>query len=315
MTVLDNLSRAGSIDNLLWLRRIEPKVDFFPVDLRDFDSVETVLKTLRPAAVLHLAAQVAVTKSVEDPRLDFATNATGTFNLLEALRLHSPESRLIYASTNKVYGDLAEMAFQDGHTRVMDPEHNDGISETCQLNFHSPYGCSKGTADQYVLDYSRIYGMRGTSLRQSCIYGPRQFGVEDQGWIAWFMIAGLLGRAITVFGDGKQVRDALHVDDLIDLYAYLVETDDHAGVAFNVGGGFENSLSLLELLARMRNDYGLDPKVSYAPPRQGDQRYFVSDNSLLKSLSWSPKVDLESGLHELHRWLKSHLKEITAVNT
>ena len=237
VTVFDNLSRTGSRHNLDWLLETG-RASFVEGDVRDAAAVRRVVAEVRPDAVLHLAGQVAVTTSVTDPRTDFEVNALGTLNLLEAVRTARPEAIVLYASTNKVYGEL-------GHRRVVERGQGyafDGkpaaVSEETQLDFYSPYGCSKGAADQYVRDYSRIYGLRSVVLRLSCVYGPRQFGVEDQGWVVWFVIAAVLGVRLTLYGDGKQVRDVLFVDDLVRLFERVIErADSVSNQVFNVGGG------------------------------------------------------------------------------
>ena len=248
VTVLDNLSRAGTEKNLRWLRD-GTTFDFEFADIRDQARIDSILAATRFDAILHLAAQVAVTTSVAEPRTDFAVNALGTFNMLDAVRRYSPEAVFVFASTNKVYGKIAAAASELREGRYAYVDRPYGIGESEALDFLSPYGCSKGAADQYVLDFARIYQIPATSFRQSCIYGPRQFGVEDQGWVAWFAIAAILGRDITIFGDGKQVRDVLHVDDLLRAYEAAFRAPDKvAQQAFNVGGGPSRILSLLDLI-------------------------------------------------------------------
>ena len=248
VTVLDNLSRVGADQNLLWLSD-GTTFDFEKVDVRDKVAVDRVIADGSFDAVIHLAAQVAVTTSVVDPRADFMINALGTFNLLDAVRRYSPEAVFIFASTNKVYGKIAGASSVLRGNRYAYVDRPHGIPESEPLDFLSPYGCSKGTADQYTLDFARIYNIPTVSFRQSCIYGPRQFGVEDQGWVAWFAIASLLGRDITIYGDGKQVRDVLHVQDLVRAYEAAIRAPEKvAGQAFNVGGGPDHTLSLLELV-------------------------------------------------------------------
>ena len=217
IAVLDNLSRRGTEENLRWLND-KVKVDFHKLDIRDAAGVERVVRETKPDALLHLAAQVAVTTSVSDPREDFEVNALGTFNVLEAVRKGSPQTFIINASTNKVYGKMEEIEVEERNGRYEYRDQTQGVSESQPLDFHSPYGCSKGVADQYTLDYARIYGLDTVSFRQSCIYGPRQFGIEDQGWVAWFIIAAVSGKQITIYGDGKQIRDVLHVKDVARAY-------------------------------------------------------------------------------------------------
>src|SRR5215470_2298609 len=248
VTVLDNLSRHGTDKNLEWLRD-GTSFDFEHVDVRDRPDVDRVLSEQRFDAVLHLAAQVAVTTSVTDPSTDFAVNAMGTFHVLDAVRRFCPEAVFINASTNKVYGKITAAQYELRDGRYAYVNRPCGISESEPLDFLSPYGCSKGAAVQYALDFARIYQIPATSFRQSCIYGPRQFGTEDQGWVAWFVIASMLRREITIFGDGRQVRDVLHVEDLVRAYEAAIRAPEKvAAQAFNVGGGPGSLLSLLDLI-------------------------------------------------------------------
>src|ERR1051326_6526000 len=233
VTLLDNLSRPGTEANLAWLQK-EDRCDFIKGDVRDAARLNDLLRQHKFDAVIHLAGQVAVTTSVADPLSDFEINAVGTVNLLEAVRRYSPHSILLYASTNKVYGKLHNLEVAEEPTRYSLPALSSAVSEEQPLDFHSPYGCSKGAADQYVIDYARIFGLRTVNFRQSCIYGCRQLGVEDQGWVAWFTIAHLLGRQVTIYGTGKQVRDVLFVDDLVACYLAAIERIDRvAGMTFN----------------------------------------------------------------------------------
>jgi CDP-paratose 2-epimerase len=279
------------------------------VDVRDFDRLRTVVAEGDFHAVIHLAGQVAVTTSVRDPRSDFEINALGTFNLLEAVRLYSPESILVNASTNKVYGGLAEVEVGEEATRYTLPSLPHGVSESRPVDFHSPYGCSKGAADQYMVDYARIYGLRTVNLRQSCIYGYRQFGVEDQGWLAWFTIAHLLGRPITLYGTGKQVRDVLFIDDLVRCYRMAIENADRMERgSFNVGGGPENSLSLLEFLGMLGELSDREVEYAQAEPRPGDQPVFVADiRRAAREFGWQPQVSMEEGIGRLYEWVSDHL--------
>jgi CDP-paratose 2-epimerase len=304
VTVLDNLSRAGTDKNLEWLRD-GTTFDFAQVDVRDRSAVDRVVAEGRFDAVLHLAAQVAVTTSVLDPRTDFAVNALGTFNMLDAVRLHCPEAVFIFASTNKVYGKIAGAGSALRGSRYVYLDRPHGIGESEPLDFLSPYGCSKGAADQYALDFARIYKIPATSFRQSCIYGPRQFGVEDQGWVAWFAIAALLGRDITIFGDGKQVRDVLHVDDLVRAYEDAIRAPDRvAGEAFNVGGGPGHAISLLDLVAMLERRLGRSIPLRWADWRPGDQQVYISDiRKLGKALGWEPRIDVDAGLAQLVDWV------------
>jgi CDP-paratose 2-epimerase len=305
VVIVDNLARDGVGENLEWLRS-QGMPEFHQIDIRDWNDVSRVFREHRDAdQVLHLAAQVAVTTSVRNPREDFEINALGTFNVLEAMRQAGMRSPLIYSSTNKVYGEMTSVGVVERDGRYDYQSLPDGVSEENNLDFHSPYGCSKGSADQYVIDYHRIYGLRTTVFRQSCIYGYRQFGAEDQGWVAWFMIASQLGRPITIYGDGKQVRDILFIDDLLDAYdAAFAAPDRAAGRAYNVGGGVHNVLSLLELLAFIQERTGAKIPVGQADWRPGDQKVFISNISRARAeLGWSPKVGCPQGLSLLYDWI------------
>ena len=263
-------------------------------------------------AVVHLAAQTAVTTSVTDPRHDFDTNALGTLNVLEAVRRHAPGAALLFSSTNKVYGSLEHERTVNRNGRYELANRPQGVSETCPLDFHSPYGCSKGAADQYVRDYSRIYGMRTVVFRQSCIYGPRQFGVEEQGWVAWFAIAAATGAPITVFGDGCQVRDLLWVDDLCRLYQSAIANIDRvSGQVYNIGGGAPNARSVHDVLRILEQLYGTPLPVAHGPWRSGDQRIFVADTARVTSdLGWAPRMGAEEGIARIVEWVRHSLPEI-----
>ena len=313
VVVLDDLSRRGADRNLSWLQT-QGRFVFERIDIRDAHALEAAVQRHRDTdVVLHLAAQVAVTTSVTEPRHDFEVNALGTFNLLESVRRHAPLAAFLYASTNKVYGGLEEVGvvLRDGRHAFADrPE---GIGEDTPLDFHSPYGCSKGAADQYVRDYARIYGLRTVSFRQSCIYGWRQFGVEDQGWVAWFTIAAVTGQPVTIYGDGRQVRDLLFVDDLCDAYdAAVARIDRVGGQIFNLGGGPRNTLSLLELVAELERLTGRPLEPAFADWRPGDQPVFVADvRRAAEALDWQPRVGVHEGVQRLHGWVVEHRQLFT----
>lgn len=305
VTILDNLSRRGTEDNLRWLREQIP-VNFERADIRDAEAVPNVLARLKPDVLLHLAAQVAVTTSVVDPREDFEINALGTFNVLEGVRTCSPQTFMINASTNKVYGRMEAVGVEERNGRYEYKGLPAGVSEDQPLDFHSPYGCSKGTADQYTIDYARIYGLRTTTFRQSCIYGTRQFGIEDQGWVAWFTIAAVLGKPITIYGDGKQIRDVLYVEDLCRAYAAAIQHRDIAcGQAFNIGGGPASTMSLLELLALLGSELGMELEPKWAAWRPGDQPVFVCDIAKARErLGWRPEINVREGVGQLFEWVR-----------
>lgn len=305
VTVFDDLSRPGSNRNLQWLRQ-NYEFDFVRGDVCDAQALSALLKRGAFDVVVHLAGQVAVTTSVVDPRRDFEINALGTFNVLEAVRRHSPETIVLNASTNKVYGKLPAFDLREEPTRYVIQDLPYGVSESQAIDFHSPYGCSKGAADQYVIDYARIYKLRTVNFRQSCIYGQRQFGVEDQGWLAWFAIAHSLGVPVTIYGTGKQVRDVLFVDDLIDCYLAAIDRIDQvSGMTFNIGGGPGNTLSLLELLEALNQHSGRRVAHSFEDWRPGDQPVYVSDiRKAGDLLSWRPQIRVEEGLKRLYSWVE-----------
>jgi len=307
--ILDNLARAGVRENAQWLKsRHGDCVNIVVGDVRD---PMTVIELVRKAgAVLHLAAQVAVTNSLENPLDDFEINARGTLNVLEAVRLHNPSAAVLFASTNKVYGRLIDdRKIRRSGLRYVpsDPGLHKGVSESALLDFYSPYGCSKGTADQYARDYARVFGLRTAVMRMSCIYGPRQFGNEDQGWIAHFLLSALRGEPLTIYGDGHQVRDALFVSDAADAWIGVLQNIDSVrGRAFNLGGGLSNSVSLLELIELVARLTGNQVSYNFADWRPGDQPWYVTDTEALRSaVGWEPKTTLVDGMALLQEWLES----------
>ena len=303
--LLDNLSRKGTEKNLAWLNENHNDVSFYKTDIRNAEAMYEVVKTTRPDMLIHLAAQVAVTTSYTNPREDFEINALGTFNIMESVRLFSPETFVLYASTNKVYGGMEGIPVFLGEKGYQFSEMHSGVNEQQPLDFHSPYGCSKGVADQYTLDYARIYGLKTCSFRQSCIYGIRQLGIEDQGWVAWFSIASLLGKEITLYGDGWQSRDVLNVQDLAKAYyAAWIKRDQVYGQAFNIGGGPKNTLCLRDLLALLERQLSITITPSYGESRPGDQPVFICDISKAKRiLDWEPTINVENGVKDLIQWV------------
>lgn len=304
VTIFDDMSRRTAKRNLLEFKRMRPaNVSLVRGDIRDPGSVRRVFGRGKFDLILHLAAQVAVTLSVVDPVEDFGRNALGTLNVLEAARKLNPKAFFIFASTNKVYGAFEAGIRKLSRRYVM--SGRSGIGEDTPLDFHSPYGCSKGAADQYVRDYSRIYGLKTAVFRQSCIYGPWQYGEEDQGWVAWFLIAAMSGRPITLYGDGRQLRDVLHIDDLLALYDdAFARPARSSGRIFNAGGGPRHTLSLLELLDWIRKNLGVLPRMSREGWRPGDQKVYVSDISRAREvLGWAPKIPVDAGLRHLSAWL------------
>ncbi len=309
VTIYDNLSRRGSISNLAWLRANCGSDSFrlIQADLREADRLIAAARD--QDVILHYAGQVAVTTSVQNPRGDFEDNALGTFNALEAARLSGSNPIFMYSSTNKVYGGMEDIGLVETETRYAYRAHPYGIDESFPLDFHSPYGCSKGTGDQYVRDYARIYGLRTVVFRQSAIYGPRQFGIEDQGWLAWFIIAAVTGKPITIYGDGKQVRDVLYVDDLIEAYDLAIaQIDRVSGQVFNIGGGVNNTLTIwTETGPLLEQLLGRPLSIERSDWRPGDQRICVMDIRKAQALlGWSPTTSVETGVAKLYQWVVDH---------
>lgn len=307
--IMDNLFRHGSDDNLKWLKS---KGDFkyYPLDTRNANDVETVIKEVMPDYVFHLAGQVAMTTSISNPRLDFETNTIGTFNLIDALRKYCPEAVILYSSTNKVYGDFEYLNFVEGPTRYKCEEYPYGFPETIGLDFHSPYGCSKGSADQYLLDFNRIYGLKAIVFRHSSMYGSNQHATYDQGWIGWFCQKALeirngeLTEPFTISGNGKQVRDVLHAVDVVTLYFAAKDCKNAYGKVFNIGGGIENSLSLLELFSILENMLDIKMEYKEIPWRESDQKVFVADITKAKeTIGWKPIISKEEGIRSMLTWL------------
>jgi len=310
VVVFDNLSRSGTETNVAWLREEHGAESFelIVADVRDAGALAGAARGVD--VIVHLAGQTAVTTSVADPRYDFETNVLGTFNALEAARQADTNPIFLYASTNKVYGGMDEVGVVERETRYDYRDLPLGIPETQPLDFHSPYGCSKGAGDQYVRDYARIYGLPTVVLRQSCIYGPRQMGVEDQGWVAWLIIAAVSGQPITIYGDGKQIRDVLFVDDLVDVYdAAIAHIDVAAGQVYNVGGGPARTMSVwVEFGPILERLLGHSVPVSYDDWRPGDQRVYISDiRKSQRELGWQPRVEVSEGVRRLYDWVVANL--------
>ena len=305
VVIYDNLQRQGTEKNVAWLRENHGQgFSLVQADVRDFPTLQEAVQGCE--VVYHLAAQVAVTWSVSDPREDFEINALGTLNLLEAARSIDPPPIVLFTSTNKVYGGMEEVKIVEQETRHAYASLPQGVSEAQPLDFHSPYGCSKGAADQYVRDYARIYGLKTVVFRMSCIYGPRQFGVEDQGWVAHFLISSVMGRPITIYGDGKQVRDILYVDDLVAALELAVERIEvSAGQVYNMGGGPENTMSVwTEFHELLKELLGHEVPVSYDEWRPGDQLVYVSDTGKAqRELGWRARTSVSEGIEKLYRWV------------
>jgi CDP-paratose 2-epimerase len=307
VTVFDNLSRKGTAYNLEWLKAQAggDSLRFIEGDIRDAEKLAASVASSTDI-VYHFAGQVAVTTSVVNPREDFEINALGTFNLLEAVRSKAPAAVVFYSSTNKVYGSLDGQAVEETEERYILADSPAGISEKEPLDFHSPYGCSKGCGDQYVLDYARMYGLKTVVFRQSCIYGTRQFGVEDQGWVAHFCLAAKFGRDLVIYGNGKQVRELLFIDDLVAAYEAAAEhIDVTAGQVYNIGGGADFTLSIWKEFGPILEKLsGHPPTVGWSEWRPGDQPVYVSDISKAKrDFGWQPLINVESGLQTLWAWI------------
>lgn len=313
LTILDNLSRVGSEKNLEWLRT-KGTFDYVNADVRDSEKITQLIKSLQPDVIYHLAGQVAMTTSISDPRLDFEINVLGTINILEAVRQHSRNSIIVYSSTNKVYGDLEYINFTETDTRYIAKDYPNGFNENTQLEFHSPYGVSKGSADQYCLDYARIFGLKTVVFRHSSMFGGRQFSTFDQGWIGWFCVQALLQKnnhnaePFTISGNGKQVRDVLFSTDMVRLYLTVIDKiDTLKGNAYNIGGGMNNSLSLLELFTVLETLLGIKLNYKQLPARSSDQKIFVADLSKIKNhTGWYPQISAKDGIKNMINWLTNN---------
>lgn len=304
--IYDNLSRAGAKQNLNWLKTQKGNFVFVKGDIRNDKKLLEIFKRHKPNLVLHLAAQVAMTTSVENPRFDFEVNALGTLNLLEAMRKTKSKAVAIYSSTNKVMGDLSYIPIIEKEKKY-DYKDIKGVDENFPLDFHGPYGCSKGCGDQYFLDYARIFGLNTIVFRQSAIYGPHQFGIEDQGWIAWTINKLIFDKLFTIYGDGKQVRDVLYVDDLIEAFEKSAKNIKKTrGQAYCIGGGKFN-LSLLELFDLLEKISGKRVKYVFSNWRPGDQKVYVSDISKAKKdFNWFPKISPKEGVKNLYNWISQN---------
>jgi len=309
VAVFDNLSRVGASSNLAWLRSIGP-FEFVHGDVRNSFDVESAVRKFAPKAIFHVAGQVAMSTSLASPRTDFEINVVGTLNVLEAVRNYCPAAAVVYSSSNKVYGDLRHATLEELDTRYQPRDFPLGIDESAPLEFHTPYGCSKGAADQYMQDYCRCFGLRTVVFRHSTIYGGRQFSTYDQGWVGWFCRQALEARAhpdrapFTICGDGKQVRDLLHASDVVQAYHAAVDRIDIArGQAFNLGGGADNSMSLLELFAFLERELPVNLKYTKLPWRQSDQKFFVADiRKARRLLEWQPRISKLEGIKEMLSW-------------
>ncbi len=309
VVVFDSLARHGASENLAWLRSLG-EVTFLHGDVRNAFDVEQTVKQVGADVIFHLAGQVAMTTSMQSPRRDFEINVLGSINVLEAVRQYAPKTAIIYASSNKVYGNLDHLDLVEAATRWQPRDAQKGVDERTAIEFHTPYGCSKGAADQYMLDYARGFGLNTVVFRHSTIYGGRQFATYDQGWVGWFCRQAIESQQkpdrppFTVSGDGKQVRDLLHVSDAVNAYLAAYEhIADARGQAFNIGGGVENSMSLLELLQFLEGRLETELHYTHLPWRQSDQKYFVADNAKAgELLRWSPQMSKTRGIEDTILW-------------
>ena len=310
LIIFDNLIRLGSTKNKEWLEN-QGEFQFIHGDVRNQNDVEKAIKLNKPDVIYHLAGQVAMTTSIENPRMDLEVNVQGSFNVLEAVRVYSPESTIIYSSTNKVYGDLEQFTYLEEETRYICKEHPSGFDESINLEFHSPYGTSKGSADQYMLDYARIFDLKTLVFRHSSMYGGRQFATCDQGWVGWFVQKaieikeGTLKGPITISGNGKQVRDLLYASDMVSLYLNAaIKIDSIQGEAFNIGGGMINSFSLIELFSFLESELDIKMKFTNLPRRESDQKIFVADCTKVRNqIGWKPEVTKENGVRKMFDWI------------
>ncbi len=307
VTIYDNLFRKNVETNVRWLKRQFRKNLLVTIaDVRNFTKLKNAVKG--KDVIFHCAGQTAVTTSIEDPRQDYEMNAQGTFNVLESMRQLHYKGMMFYCSTNKVYGEMSRVRTTSRGKRYVSIE-SPSIDESERISFYSPYGCSKGSGDQYTLDYARIYGLKTVVFRQSCIYGAHQFGVEDQGWVAHFAASAILDKTLKIYGDGKQVRDILYIDDLVRAFdkAYR-NSSTTAGQVYNIGGGIDNTVSLIELTEILEKITGRKMKMKFAKERKGDQKYYVSNiDKAYRDFHWKPKISVERGIHMLYEWLEESL--------
>jgi len=302
--IFDNLCRKGSIANLKYINK---SLIFEKGDITNFKNIYKSIKKFKPNIIINCAGQVAVTTSIHDPKNDLISNTFGTFNILEALRNLKYKCRLIHLSTNKVYGKLSSVNFKEEEEKYIFLNKKLGIDENQNLDFQSPYGCSKGASDQYVIDYHRTFGVDGVVLRQSCIYGNNQFGIEDQGWIAWMTLCTIFKKRINIFGNGKQVRDILHISDLVNLFYEISKKKTIKSRVFNVGGGSKNSISILELIDYLKKISNENIKIKFLKERTGDQKIYISNNQrVFRELKWKPKISKNKGLKLIYDWIKKN---------
>ena len=308
ITIIDDLSGNSSKKNFILIKKKYPKQSILRFNIKNYSKVKNVIKKIKPSIILFAGGQIAVTKSIKNPREDFNSTLLGAFNVLEVIRQYCKDCKLIYLSSNKVYGKLKNIKLKEKKLSYVNLNNKD-VDENALLDFASPYGCSKGSSDQYVRDYSRSFNLNTVVFRLSCIYGQNQWGTEDQGWISWFIINSLKSSKINIFGNGKQVRDILHINDLVNLIQKSINNFSKInGEIFNIGGGRKNSISLIQLILKLQIIHKIKIKYSLKKTRIGDQNYFVNDLSKIKrQLNWAPKVSINKGLINFSNWIRDYI--------
>ena len=310
ISIIDNLSGSSSKKNIYLIRKLSPNIQFYNLNIKNYNSLSKIVKKIKPESIIFAAGQVAVTKSVKNPREDFDSTMLGAFNVLESIRNYSPKTKLIYSSSNKVYGNLRNLKIREKNNTYEIKNKDLLINEFQALDFSSPYGCSKGSSDQYVRDYSRTYNLKTAVFRMSCVYGPNQWGTEDQGWVSWFIKKSLRKKekSINIYGNGKQVRDVLFIGDLVKLYEISLKKFNRInGEIFNIGGGYNNKISLLQLIIKLKKLNQHKLKIKFFKERIGDQKYFVNNlKKIKKSLGWTPKTSVDEGIRIFNYWIKKN---------
>ena len=308
ITIIDDLSGNSSKKNFLLIKKKYPKQSILRLNIKNYPKLKKFVREINPNIILFAGGQIAVTKSIINPREDFNSTLIGAFNVLEIIRLYCKKCKLIYLSSNKVYGNLKNLKLKERKLDYKNLNKKD-VDENTPLDFASPYGCSKGSSDQYVRDYSRTFNLNTVVFRLSCIYGQNQWGTEDQGWISWFIISSLKSSKINIFGNGKQVRDILHINDLVNLIQKSISSFSKVkGHIFNIGGGKKNSISLIQLIMKLQIIHKNKIKYTLKKSRVGDQNYFVNDlGKIKKKLNWLPMINVENGLINFNKWIKKNI--------
>ncbi len=312
ISIVDNFSGNSSKKNFIKIKQYYPKTKIYKIDIKNYKKISDIIKKLKPTSIILVAGQIAVTKSISNPRQDFNSTMLGTFNILESVRNFSKNTNIIYCSSNKVYGNLKNINIKETKISYRAKNKKNLIDETFNLDFVSPYGCSKGSSDQYVRDYTRTYKLKTVVLRLSCVYGPNQWGTQDQGWISWFIKKSINSERINIFGNGKQVRDILYIDDLTRLFEICIKKINKInGEIYNIGGGNRNKISLLELIVKIEKITMNKTNLKYSKERIGDQKFFVNNLSKIKkAVNWQPKVNINKGINLFYTWIVNNLKNI-----